>query len=51
MLAYHGGGLTPAGELVFLEGNPNPGLDPFGVWSSMQYGLVMAKILRGALER
>lgn len=48
--------LTPAGEWVFLEANPNPGLAPFnrslsGIWSNIDYDKLIEEILLRALQR
>ncbi|HYP00086.1 MAG TPA: hypothetical protein VER76_07835 [Pyrinomonadaceae bacterium] len=48
--------LTPAGEWVFLEANPNPGLYPFkgsryGIWSAIDFDKLIEQILLGALHR
>jgi D-alanine-D-alanine ligase len=48
--------LTPSGEWVFLEGNPNPGLYPFkrsryGLWSAIDYEKLLEQIIFGALRR
>lgn len=47
--------LTPAGEWVFLEANPNPGLYPFkgsryGIWSAIDFDKLIIKILLDALH-
>lgn len=47
--------LTPAGEWVFLEANPNPGLYPFkgsryGIWSAIDFDELIVQILLGALH-
>lgn len=48
--------LTPSGEWVFLEANPNPGLFPFkrsrhGLWSDIDFDELIAKITLRALQR
>ncbi|MDT4952405.1 MAG: D-alanine-D-alanine ligase [Acidobacteriota bacterium] len=48
--------LTPTGEWVFLEANPNPGLSPFkrslaGIWSDIDYEKLVLEILLRALQR
>jgi D-alanine-D-alanine ligase len=48
--------LTPAGEWVFLEANPNPGLAPFnrslsGIWSAIDYEKLIEQIMLRALQR
>jgi D-alanine-D-alanine ligase len=48
--------LTPSGEWVFLEANPNPNLTPFkgslaGIWSDIDFEELIAKVLLGALQR
>jgi D-alanine-D-alanine ligase len=47
--------LSPAGEWVFLEANPNPGLYPFrgsryGIWSAIDFDKLIIQILLGALH-
>ena len=48
--------LSPAGEWVFLEANPNPALVPYersfsGAWPAREYHSLIAQITRGALRR
>lgn len=48
--------LTPSGEWVFLEANPNPNLTPFkgslaGIWSEIDFEELIAQVLLGALQR
>lgn len=48
--------LTPSGEWVFIEANPNPGLFPFkgssyGIWSAIDFDRLIAEILLRALQR
>jgi D-alanine-D-alanine ligase-like ATP-grasp enzyme len=48
--------LTPSGEWVFLEANPNPSLSPFnrslsGIWSDIDYEKLVLEILLRALQR
>jgi D-alanine-D-alanine ligase len=48
--------LTPTGEWVFLEANPNPSLSPFnrslsGIWSDIDYEKLVLEILLRALQR
>jgi len=48
--------LTPAGEWVFLEANPNPGLYPFkgsryGIWSGIDFEKLIEQITLQALQR
>lgn len=48
--------LTPAGEWVFLEANPNPGLYPFkrsryGIWSDIDFDRLVERIVLGALRK
>ncbi len=48
--------LTPTGEWVFLEANPNPGLTPFnrslsGIWSAIDYEKLIELIMLRALQR
>jgi D-alanine-D-alanine ligase-like ATP-grasp enzyme len=48
--------LTPSGEWVFLEANPNPGLYPFkrsrhGLWSAIEFERLIELILLRALKR
>jgi D-alanine-D-alanine ligase len=48
--------LTPAGEWVFLEANPNPGLYPFkrsryGIWSDIDFDRLVERVMLGALRR
>jgi len=48
--------LTPSGEWVFLEANPNPGLYPFkrsrhGLWSAIEFEELLMLILLRALKR
>lgn len=48
--------LTPAGEWVFLEANPNPGLYPFkrsryGIWSAIDFEKLITQIVLRALQR
>ena len=48
--------LTPSGEWVFLEANPNPGLYPFkgsryGIWSAIDFDRLIEQIVLRALQR
>ena len=48
--------LTPAGEWVFLEANPNPSLTPFnrslsGIWSEIDFDKLIEQIVLRALQR
>jgi D-alanine-D-alanine ligase len=48
--------LTPSGEWVFLEANPNPGLYPFkgsryGLWSAIDFDRLIEQIVLRALQR
>lgn len=48
--------LTPAGEWVFLEANPNPGLAPFnrslsGIWSAIDFDKLIEQVVLRALQR
>lgn len=48
--------LTPAGEWVFLEANPNPALSPFnrslaGIWSAIAYDKLIEEVLLLALQK
>jgi D-alanine-D-alanine ligase len=48
--------LTPSGEWVFLEANPNPGLYPFkrsrhGLWSNIDFDRLIERITLRALRR
>jgi D-alanine-D-alanine ligase len=48
--------LTPAGEWVFLEANPNPSLTPFsrslsGIWSEIDFEKLIEQIVLRALQR
>ncbi|MFN0108223.1 MAG: hypothetical protein ACKVZH_05150 [Blastocatellia bacterium] len=48
--------LTPAGEWVFLEANPNPLLYPFkgsryGIWSAIEFDKLIEQVLFLALQR
>jgi D-alanine-D-alanine ligase len=48
--------LNPAGEWVFLEANPNPGLYPFkgsryGLWSDIDFKQLIEEIVLRALHR
>jgi D-alanine-D-alanine ligase len=48
--------LSPAGDFVFLEANPNPGLTPFnrslaGIWSRIDYQDLIKQIILQALRR
>jgi D-alanine-D-alanine ligase len=48
--------LNPAGEWVFLEANPNPGLYPFkgsryGLWSDIEFEKLVEQIVLRALQR
>jgi len=48
--------LTPTGEWVFLEANPNPGLYPFkrsryGIWSDIDFDRLIERIMLRALRR
>jgi D-alanine-D-alanine ligase len=48
--------LSPSGDWVFLEANPNPGLTPFnrslaGIWSAIDYEKLIEQITIRALRR
>lgn len=48
--------LTPAGEWVFLEANPNPSLTPFkhslsGIWSEIDFDKLIEQVVLRALQR
>jgi D-alanine-D-alanine ligase-like ATP-grasp enzyme len=48
--------LTPAGEWVFLEANPNPSLTPFrrslsGIWSGIDFDKLIEQVVLLALQR
>ena len=48
--------LTPSGEWVFLEANPNPGLYPFkgsryGIWSEIDFDELIGQITHQAMQR
>ena len=48
--------LTPSGEWVFLEANPNPGLYPFrgsrqGIWSDIDFEKLIEQVMLRALQR
>jgi len=48
--------LTPSGEWVFLEANPNPALVPFkkcfsGSWSEADHSKLVKEIVLRALKR
>jgi D-alanine-D-alanine ligase-like ATP-grasp enzyme len=48
--------LTPSGEWVFLEANPNPALVPFersfsGSWAGIDFDAAVAEITLRALRR
>jgi D-alanine-D-alanine ligase len=48
--------LSPFGDWVFLEANPNPGLTPFnrslaGIWSDIDYEKLIEQIMIRALRR
>jgi len=48
--------LSPSGDWVFLEANPNPGLTPFkrslaGIWSGVDYDELIKQIAIRALRR